>query len=257
VIVLRAVVNIMHLDDFKRLFASQWQDGLIAVTTFAATFIFAPHLDYGLAIGVVLSMALYFYRSMHPRISSLSNGPGNMLRDVKVFKLAECRHIAVIHFQGPLFFGNSGVLEEYILKLLAEKKDLRHIHLVCSGITSIDTSGEDSLEMVLEQAHKFGVECSFSGVVGDVAAMFETSGMLHLVGMENVFLTPREAVCAIYARMKHSFDCEDCPFSKLYCRKREIAQGYTSYYPLSEKMFATGYEGEEAWLEQEKNKKFK
>lgn len=245
VIVLRAVTNITHFSEFRRLWTAQWQDGVIAMVTFAATLFFAPHLDYGIAIGVLLSIAWYFYRSMHPRISLLSTGPGNMLRDAKVYKLAECRHISVIHFQGPLFFANSGVLEEYVLKLLANNKELRHIHLVCTGITSMDTSGEDSLEMLVDQAQKAGVEFSFSGVVGDVAAMLETSGLLHLVGYENVFVTPREAICAIYARMKHDFDCQDCPFAKLFCRKRETAEGYISYYPSQEQAMARDSAGDD------------
>lgn len=257
VIVLRAVGNIMHFGDFQRLLTTQWQDGAIAVITFAATLFFAPHLDYGIAIGVVLSMASYFYRSMNPRISSLSNGPGNMLRDAKVHKLAECRHIAVVHFQGPLFFGNTGLFEEYILKLLAEKKELRHIHLVCSGITSIDTSGEDSLEMVLDQAQKRGVDFSFSGVVGDVAAVLETAGVLHMVGNENVFLTPREAVCAVYSRIKHNFDCQECPFSTLFCRKREIAEGYKSYYSVPEQLFVADDSGGDPWQSGEKDQSCK
>jgi anti-anti-sigma factor len=230
VIVMRAVVGLLHLEQVRRQWIARWQDGVIAIITFACTLGFAPHLDYGIAVGVVLSMAWYFYLSMNPRIAILSNGPDNTLRDAKVFQLEECRHIAIVHFQGPLFFGNCGMLEEYILKRLETDNEVRHIHLVCTGITSIDASGEDTLATLVEQSHAHRVEMSFSGVVGSVADVLERTGVLHMVGLENLFLTPREAICAVFSRIQHEIECEGCPLADLFCRQRETAAGYRSYH---------------------------
>lgn len=222
VIVIRAMGNLIHFSDFKRAWRAHRADGLIAVATFAATLLFAPHMDYGIATGVILSLASFFYRAMHPRIAALSTGPDNVLRNAKLFGLDECRHIAIIQFQGSLFFGNAGVLENYVLDRLKNEKDLRHIHFVCSGISSIDASGEESLAMLVERSLKAGVRVSFSGVLGPVADVLERMGILRLIGDGNLFLTPREAVCAILRQIQHDEGCDDCPLSNIFCHKREI-----------------------------------
>ena len=201
---------------------AKWEDGCIALITFVCTLAFAPRLDYGIGIGIVLSLASFFFRAMHPHISVLSCGKDHVLRNARRFNLEECRHIAVIHFQGGLFFGNASLLEEQVLSRLERQKELRHLHLVCSGITSIDASGEESLAMLVERAHKAGVEVSFSAVVGSVAEVLERMGILASVGEDNIFFTPREAVCAIYARIKHEDGCPNCPLASVLCRPDEV-----------------------------------
>ncbi len=221
VIILRAVGGLLHFAEFKRVWTAQWYDGCIACITFFATLYFAPHLDYGIAIGIVLSLATFFYRAMTPTVVALSVGKDNMLRDAKAFKLEECRHIAIINFQGPLFFASAGVLESHILQRLETQHELRHIHLVCSGITQMDASGEDSLAMLVARAQRQGIGISLSGVVGSVAQVLGRTGVLDAVGLDNVFLTPREAICAIHARIKHDAACTSCPLSHIFCRPLE------------------------------------
>ena len=222
VIVMRSVLNLINIDEFRRVWAAKWEDGCIALITFGCTLFFAPRLDYGIAVGIVLSLVSFFFRAMHPRISVLSSGKDHMLRNAKRFNLDECRHIAVIHFQGSLFFGNAGLLENHILERLEHQKDLRHLHLVCSGITSIDASGEESLAMLVDRAHKAGVDVSFSAVVGAVAEVLERTGVLDAVGKDNIFLTPREAVHAIYSRLRHDEGCDSCPLASVYSLPEEL-----------------------------------
>ena len=221
VVILRALGSLLHLQEFKRVWVTKKQDGVIAGITFCSTLFFAPHLDVGIAIGVVLSLINFFYTSMRPNIASLSVGKDGMLHDAKAFKLEECRHIAIVHFQGALFFASAGVLEDHILHRLETQKELQHIHLACSGITQIDASGEDSLAMVIERAHKKGVEVSLSGITGSVARVLGRSGIIDEVGLDYVFLNPREAVCAIHKKILHDANCVTCPLSHVFCREQE------------------------------------
>ena len=211
VIVMRSVAGLVNVREFRRAWTARRHDGCIAMITFCATLYFAPHMDYGIGLGVLLSLMLFFYDSMRPSVVALSYGPDNVLRDVDVFGLMECRHIAVIHFQGVLFFANAGVLEDHVDWRLKNQKELRHIHLVCTGITQIDSSGEDTLAMLVKRTGEAGVGISFSGVVGSVAEVLDRTGVLKTVGWENVFISPREAIRAVHKRIKHDEGCTDCP----------------------------------------------
>jgi MFS superfamily sulfate permease-like transporter len=207
--------------EFRRGWTVQWHDGCIAIITFCATLYFAPHMDYGIGIGVLLSLVSFFYRSMRPSVEALSYGPDKVLRDAKVFGLEECRHIAVIHFQGALFFANAGVLEDNVLHRLKTQKDLRHIHLVCSGITQIDASGEDALSMLVTRAKEANVGISFSGVVGSVAEVLDRTGVIRTVTWENVFINSYDALRAVYKRIQHDTGCTECPMSSIFAHEGE------------------------------------
>ncbi len=217
VVVMRATASLINIGEFRRIWAARRFDGLIALVTFAATLFFAPHLDWGIAVGVVISLAAFFFRSMYPQITALTCGPDGTLCDMALHRRTECRHIALVHFQGPLFFANSVLLEDHVIRLIESRKELRHIHMVCSGITHMDASGEESLAMLVQRAGKAGIEMSFSGVMGSVAQVMGRTGILASVGLQNIFLTPREAVCAIHKRVRHDADCTECPLAQLFC----------------------------------------
>ncbi len=218
VIVMRSVTGLVRFQEFRRVWTAQWHEGCIAAVTFCSTLYFAPHMDYGIGIGVLLSLVSFFYLSMRPSVVSLSCGPDNVLRDVEVFGLEECRHIAVLHFQGTLFFANAGVLEHHVLHLLKTRNELRHIHMVCTGITQIDASGEETLSRLVKRTQEAGVGISFSGVVGSVAEVLDRTGTIKSVGWENVFLSAREAICTIHKRISHDEGCSVCPLNDMYCQ---------------------------------------
>ncbi|MCL1985515.1 MAG: SulP family inorganic anion transporter [Betaproteobacteria bacterium] len=224
VIVMRSVVGLVSVQEFRRAWTAQWPDGCVALITFGTTLYFAPHMDYGIGIGVILSLALFFYRSMRTRVVTLSSGPDNVLRDAEVFGLLECRHIAVIHFQGVLFFANAGALEDHIFWRLKNQPELRHIHLVCSGITHIDASGEDTLATLVRKTAEAGIGLSFSGVVGEVAEVLERTGVLKDVTWDNVFLSANEAIRAIHKRFEHDHGCSDCPLTSVIRHARALSE---------------------------------
>ena len=220
VIVMRSVAGLVSVHELRRAWTAQWPDGCIALITFGTTLYFAPHMDFGIGIGVILSLALFFYRSMRPRMVTLSSGPDNVLRDAELFGLMECRHIAVVHFQGALFFANAGVLEDHIFWRLKNQPELRHIHLVCSGITHIDASGEDTLSMLVRKTSEAGIGLSFSGVVGEVAEVLDRTGVLKAVTWDNVFLSASEGIHAIHKRIEHDHGCSDCPLTSVISHAR-------------------------------------
>ncbi|WP_051258015.1 SulP family inorganic anion transporter [Desulfovibrio cuneatus] len=228
VVVIRAAYTLFHPKVFVTSWKAQRIDGVIALITFGATLFFAPHLNYGILLGVVLSLAAFFYRSMRPAITILAVGQDHMLHDAKALNLISCHRIAVVQFQGPLFFANASVLENNLLDRLEHNPELQHIHLVCSGITHMDASGEDALETIVERAYRAGVGFSISGVVGAVAAMLERTGLIELIGAENVYFAPREALCVLRKDVKHCTRCEHCPLDDLFC-------GFAEEHPLSGK----------------------
>ncbi len=56
-VIMMAVIGLLNVSGFIHAYKAQWYDGVISIISFIATLAFAPHLDKGIMIGVVLSLA--------------------------------------------------------------------------------------------------------------------------------------------------------------------------------------------------------
>ncbi|MGD9733860.1 MAG: SulP family inorganic anion transporter, partial [Desulfamplus sp.] len=70
-VIMMAVIGLINVSGFIHAWRAQWYDGAISIITFIATLIFAPHLDKGIMVGVVLSLGVFLYKSMRPTVPSL------------------------------------------------------------------------------------------------------------------------------------------------------------------------------------------
>lgn len=207
-VVILSMVHQIKFSVFRQEWRVQWFDGIIGVVTFLATLLTAPHLDIGLLIGVTLSMIVFIYRTMHPAISVLGYGlETRRVSDVKMIKdHVACEYVSVLRFQQALVFINSNILEEYVVELMETKPDLKHIHLVCTGINDIDASGEDSLAMLVRWVRKAGLTISLNGINEKVMEVLQRSGILYEIGRENIFHTMLEGICVAHGRLDETQD---------------------------------------------------
>ena len=178
-VIMMAVVGLINVSGFVHAFKAQWYDGVISVISFLATLAFAPHLDKGIMIGVVLSLGVYLYKSMRPKVAALALHPDCSLRDAEHFGLRQCKHIAVVRFDGPLFFANASFLEDKIAERMQSMPQLKHILIVANGINDLDASGEDTLSLLVDRVRSAGYKISFSGVKENV---LEAMQRTHQIG---------------------------------------------------------------------------
>jgi SulP family sulfate permease len=216
-VIMMAVIGLINVSGFIHAWEAKWYDGVISVTTFAAVLGFAPHLDRGIMVGVVLSLLVFLYKSMRPRVATLARHEDQSLRDCTTFGLKECEHIAMIRFDGPLFFANSSYLEDIITERMRKKKNLKHIILVANGINDMDASGEETLSLLVDRVRSAGVDFSLSGVNEKVAEVLRHTHLWERVGDDHIFPTMEKAVSAVYTEA-HKENQEDvCPLMTV-CR---------------------------------------
>jgi len=210
-VIMMAVVGLLNVSGFIHAWKAQWYDGVFAVLTFVATLITAPHLDKGIMIGVLLSLGMFLYKSMRPRITSLAMYPDQSYRSAREFGLKECKHIAMIRFEGQLFYANAGYLEDKISELLLAKPELKHIHIVSNGINDMDASGEEMLSLIVERVRSGGYDISFSGLNENVLAVMKRTHLFAKIGEHNIFSTMHKAVEVIHARSHTRCGESECP----------------------------------------------
>jgi anti-anti-sigma factor len=132
-------------------------------------------------------------------------------RSARDFGLKECRHIALIRFDGSLFYANAGYLEERISEIILTMPELKHIIIVCNGINDMDASGEEMLSLIVDRVRSAGYDISFSGVNENVFAVMQRTHLDAKISSENFFPTLQEAVRVIHSRAHTQCDRRACP----------------------------------------------
>ncbi|MEW5733728.1 MAG: SulP family inorganic anion transporter [Thermodesulfobacteriota bacterium] len=210
-VIMMAVVGLLNVSGFVHAWRAQWYDGAISIVSFLATLAFAPHLDKGIMVGVVLSLGVFLYKSMRPTVATLALHPDLSYRDARHYGLVNCRHIAVVRFDGPLFFANASFLEDQISGIRQRMPELRHILIVANGINDMDASGEETLSLLVDRLRSGGVQVSFSGIKENVMAVFQRTHLYENIGRENIYPLQAAAIDAIWEDAHRGSDEEDCP----------------------------------------------
>ncbi|MEF2230600.1 MAG: SulP family inorganic anion transporter [Pseudodesulfovibrio sp.] len=216
-VIMMAVIGLINASGFVHAWKAQWYDGAISILSFLATLAFAPHLDKGIMIGVALSLGVFLYKSMRPRVASLSRSEDLSLRDATANGLRECKHIALVRFDGPLFFANASFLEDQITERMMNNDKLRHIIIVSSGINDMDASGEEALSLIVDRVRAADIDISLCGVNESVMAVLERTHLLEKIGKDHVYTTMEIAICATHEHAHRDGQEESCPLTTV-CR---------------------------------------
>ncbi len=210
-VIMMAVIGLLNVSGFIHAWKVQKYDGIISIISFISTLAFAPHLDKGIMVGVALSISVFLYKSMKPRISLLAKHEDSSLRCAETHGLQECEHIAMVRFEGPLFFANSSYLEDSIRGIIERKKNLKHILLVSNGINEMDASGEETLSLLVDRIRSRGLDISFSGVNEEVLKVLKRTYLLEKIGHDHIYHTKEQAISKIYPITHKEATEKECP----------------------------------------------
>jgi MFS superfamily sulfate permease-like transporter len=210
-IIMMAVIGLINVKGFVDAWKAQRYDGVISVVSFLCTLAFAPHLDKGIMVGVLLSLGLYLFRNMKPDIALLAKHPDGSFRSATRHNLSLCKHIAVLRFNATLFFVNVNYLEEKVLELIATMPWLRHVLIVGDGINELDASGEEMLSMLVARLRESGFEVSLSGLNDSVLDVLKRTRLYERIGEDHIFPNVSSAVEALHGPSHRGSDEKTCP----------------------------------------------
>ena len=222
-IIMMAVVGLINLKGFIHAWQAQWYDGTISIITFICTLAFAPHLDRGILIGAGLSISVFLYKSMRPKVVDLSLDVDRTLHDAVASGLQECRYIDVVRFDGPLFFANASYLEDQIRNRRRLKKDLKHIIISAGSISDIDSSGEEALSLTVDRVRSAGIDISLSGVNRSVMKVLRRTHLIVKIGEDHIYPAIENAINAVHEMTHRGGKEKDCPLTTV-CRITQSPQ---------------------------------
>jgi len=210
-IIMMAVVGLLNLKSLVNAWRAQWHDGLIGFITFVCTLGFAPHLDRGIMVGVVLSLLFYLVRNMKPAMAMLSLHLDGTYRNRDRFDLKQCPYIAVIRYAGSLIFSNVDYLENQVLDSVESMPKLKHVIVVGNGINEIDASGVDALSTIVDRLHGQGLGLSLSGCNDNVVDILRRTGLVAKIGENNFYRNVERAINGTWAKVHANVTEDKCP----------------------------------------------
>ena len=210
-VIMMAVIGLVNVSGFIHAWRAKWYDGAISIITFISTLVLAPHVDRGIYIGVVLSLAVFLYKVMRPKVSSLSRHTDDGLKAYDAHGLLKCQYIDLIRFEGPLFFANASYLEDEINDRITSQKNLNHIIIAANGINDVDASGEEALALIIDRLRSAGYGISFSGLNETVMDVFNRTHLLGKIGEQNIYPTMEKAILSVHSIAHRNSTEKECP----------------------------------------------
>jgi MFS superfamily sulfate permease-like transporter len=214
-VIMMAVVGLINVNGIVHAWRAQRRDGIIAIISFLTTLAFAPHLDKGIMTGVGLSILLFLGRAMRPKIAELSLHTDGSFHDAARYRLSQCRRIAVIRFDGPLFFANTGYLEDEVRERVSALPELRQIIIMANGISELDASGEEILSLMVDRLRAAGYSVAFSGLNEHVLDVLHRTHLYEKIGRDNIYPLLSAAIDAVHAGAHEGLHEIDCPLKKV------------------------------------------
>ncbi|MCK5091110.1 MAG: STAS domain-containing protein [Gammaproteobacteria bacterium] len=211
-VIMMAVIGLVNIEAVKHAWHASKHDGAVSVITFVLTLAFAPHLDKGIIIGVGLSLVLYLYRSMEPRVVFLSRHTDGTLRDAQAFNLQCCEEISILRFEGSLYFANTSYFESKVQEMLSRKPEMKYLIIDGVSINQMDATGQEMLREINRNLGESGVEVLFTRFKQPVMNMLRETGLVEEMGKDKFYRRPDSALTYIWEKLGEDH-AETCPLN--------------------------------------------
>jgi len=202
-IILMSVASLIHFAPLKHAWKVEKHDGLVGLLTFVMTLVFAPHLENGIAFGVIMSLGLFLYRTMEPNFSELSVEHGSIIASRFADDSNEVSNtVKVAKWSGSLYFANAAYFETKLLELIAKNnEELKYIIVDVASIVQVDASGEQVLSGLVETCSNSGVEILFARTERLEAELFR-SGFKKRFGDNRFFDLRADALKYVWQELE-------------------------------------------------------
>jgi SulP family sulfate permease len=202
-VIILAVISLINFKIFRDAWNASRRDGIAAASTFVATLLFAPNIQYGILVGMLLALAMFLFRTMKPRIVLLGLDENGELRNAERYSLPQFHpRVVAIRFDGQLYFANVNYFESSILYLISNDADIRYVMVDARGINGLDASGVAMLRELVTRLRGNGISLIFYNIKLPVLEVMQRTGLQNDIQDKNIFPSERNALIDIKQRLE-------------------------------------------------------
>jgi len=194
-IIIVAVFNLINIKEANFLWRANKLDFWLMISTFLATLLLG--IEFGIAVGVGLSLIILIFRTSRPYITELGKVPdSDFYRNKNRFEeVILDDDILVFRFDAQLFYANASYFRDNLDRLASRKgSSLKLIVLDAESINRVDSTGLEMLKERIKFYKKRDIKFYFAGVKGPVRDDLFRSGVLQIIDINHFFMRANQAV---------------------------------------------------------------
>lgn len=184
VLIIGVAVSLIHRRNIRICLFATRSDAIVFIVTLAATLMVPLHVAIFTGIGV--SLMLYLRKASRPSLVEYEFNPEGHLAEARS-RVRQNPSVSIVHVEGELFFGAAELFRTQIQRTCADP-NLRIIILRLKNARHLDATSVMALEELVRVLRADGRDLIVSGAMKDVYRVLRNSGLIDVIGRENIFL---------------------------------------------------------------------
>ena len=194
-IIIVAVFGLVNIKEAIFLWKANNLDFWLLIVTFFSTLLLG--IEYGITIGVGLSLIILIFRTSRPYVVELGKVPdSDFYRNKDRFsEVIIDKQVLVFRFDSQLFYASASYFIETLEMMVEEKgEDLKLIVLDAESINRVDSTGVEMLKERIRYYKKKDILFYFAGVKGPVRDQLFRGKILDLITLDHFYMRVNGAV---------------------------------------------------------------
>lgn len=184
-LVIGIALSLISRKNLRITFFATPSDAAVLVGTFVSALLLP--LNVAIFLGVGLSILLYLRAASKPYLAEYEmDKEEGVLREAGEKRARPVPAISIVHVEGDLFFGAAELFRTQIQKSALDPA-LRIIILRMKNARHLDATSVMALEELIRFLREHDRDIILSGVTREVFRVLRNSGMIDVVGKENLF----------------------------------------------------------------------
>jgi SulP family sulfate permease len=192
-IILVAVFRLVRIKHIFHTWNYDRADGMAEVATLLGVLIFG--IEEGIALGIILTIASHLRKTSQPHIAIVGRVPDTEhFRNIKRHSVETWHHLLLVRIDESITFANISFIEDYLESELRRQPNTRHVILIFTSVSDIDTTALEALELFNQSIQASGKTLNVAEAKGPVLDKLQKTDFVEQLKPGKVFFRTEDAV---------------------------------------------------------------
>ncbi len=192
-IILIAIIPLVKLKNIVVTWRYDFGDGMAETATLLGVLIYG--IEEGITLGIILTLICHLRKTSHPHIAVVGRIPGTEhYRNIKRHQVETWPHLLLLRIDESITFANIDYIEEFISTETERHSEVKHIVLIFTSISDIDSTALEVLENLIHTLQASNITLHISEAKGPVLDKLERSDFLKHLKPGKIFFHTESAV---------------------------------------------------------------
>jgi MFS superfamily sulfate permease-like transporter len=204
-VVIQAMFGLLNVTYLRQLFRIDRSEFAYAMAALFGVLVLG--ILQGVALGVILALAVLVRRVSRPATAVLGRLPGtDAYRDITAHPEAETLPgLLIFRFDAPIIFPNAGYFADKVRGLIAEAATpVREVLILAQQINQLDSTGADQLAKLQAELGAKGTAFSFAEVKRALREAMRRTGLEEKIGADHFYESIEDGVQVFLQRQKQT-----------------------------------------------------